>query len=290
MPAETRLFPCLNDNYGVLVHDSDTGATASIDAPEAAPVEAALKATGWKLTDILVTHHHADHTGGIQALKDKYKCRVVAPAAEAAKIPAVDETVREGDKVTVGKLSANVIETPGHTLRPHRLLVSCRQTRLRRRYAVFHRLRPGDRRHAGNDVAFAGEACATCRTTPKFIAGMNTPPPISASPAPSSRTIRCWPRARRKRSGRSRRASRPSPSPSATRNWPIRSCAPISPKSPPANLAWRQAGGAGVCRNPRTEKQVLTVAARPPPRSSAGSRSSRIRKAGITARRFATRT
>ena len=115
MPAETRLFPCLKDNYGVLLHDPESGATAAIDAPEAAPIEAALKATGWKLTDILVTHHHADHTGGILELKEKYKCRVVAPAAEAEKIPGVDLTLREGDKVSVGKLSANVIETPGHT-------------------------------------------------------------------------------------------------------------------------------------------------------------------------------
>jgi hydroxyacylglutathione hydrolase len=116
MPAQTRLFMCRSDNYGVLLHDSATGATASIDAPEAAPIEAALKATGWKLTDILVTHHHADHTDGIMALKAKYKCRVVAPAGEAAKIPGVDETVREGDTVKVGNLTGNVIETPGHTL------------------------------------------------------------------------------------------------------------------------------------------------------------------------------
>jgi len=115
MPAETHLFLCRSDNYGVLLHDSESGATAAIDAPEAAPIEAALKQTGWKLSDILVTHHHADHTDGIKALKDKYKCRVVAPAAEAEQIPAVDLTVREGDKVSVGKLSANVIETPGHT-------------------------------------------------------------------------------------------------------------------------------------------------------------------------------
>jgi len=115
MPAETHLFKCLSDNYGVLLHDSGSGATASIDAPEAAPVEAALKATGWRLTDILVTHHHHDHTGGIAALKAKYKCRVVAPA-KSSNIPGVDETVREGDKVKLGTLSANVIETPGHTL------------------------------------------------------------------------------------------------------------------------------------------------------------------------------
>lgn len=116
MTAEIRLFLCRSDNYGVLVHDPESGATAAIDAPESAPIEATLKSTGWKLTDILVTHHHADHTDGITALKGKYKCRVVAPHAEAGKIPAVDETVREGDKVKVGALSANVIETPGHTL------------------------------------------------------------------------------------------------------------------------------------------------------------------------------
>ena len=84
MPAETRLFLCRSDNYGVLLHDPESKATAAIDAPEAAPIEAALKATGWKLTDILVTHHHADHTDGIRALKEKHKCRVVAPAAEAS--------------------------------------------------------------------------------------------------------------------------------------------------------------------------------------------------------------
>jgi hydroxyacylglutathione hydrolase len=115
MPAKIRLFRCLQDNYGVLIHDPDSGGTAAIDAPEAAAVEAALEDTGWRLTDILVTHHHHDHTGGIAALKRKYKCRVVAPAGEAAKIPDVDETVREGSKVAVGKLAANVLETPGHT-------------------------------------------------------------------------------------------------------------------------------------------------------------------------------
>src|SRR5690242_349657 len=115
MHAQTHLFPCLQDNYGVLLHDPDSGATASIDAPEAAPVEAALTEMGWKLTDILVTHHHADHTDGIKELKARHRCRVVAPYGEAAKIPAVDETVRENDKVRVGKLEGHVLETPGHT-------------------------------------------------------------------------------------------------------------------------------------------------------------------------------
>ena len=115
MPAQTHLFPCLKDNFGVLLHDPQSGATAAIDAPEAAAVEAALKATGWKLTDILVTHHHADHTDGIPALKQHHGCRVVAPQAEAKRIPLVDETVREGDTVRVGGLEGRVLETPGHT-------------------------------------------------------------------------------------------------------------------------------------------------------------------------------
>jgi hydroxyacylglutathione hydrolase len=115
MTAQIHLFPCLQDNFGVLLHDSGSGATAAIDAPEAAAVEAALKATGWRLSDILVTHHHADHTGGIAELKQKYSCRVVAPFGEAARIPMVDATVRENDKVKVGSLEARVFETPGHT-------------------------------------------------------------------------------------------------------------------------------------------------------------------------------
>jgi hydroxyacylglutathione hydrolase len=115
MSAQTRLFLCLQDNFGVLVHDPASGATAAIDAPEAPPIENALKATGWRLTDILVTHHHHDHTGGIEELKRRYRCRVVAPDAEAKGIPDVDETVRENDKVSVGGLEARVIETPGHT-------------------------------------------------------------------------------------------------------------------------------------------------------------------------------
>jgi hydroxyacylglutathione hydrolase len=115
MPAQTYLFPCLSDNFGVLIRDPESGSTASIDAPEAAAVEAALAKTGWRLTDILVTHHHGDHTAGIGELKARHKCRVVAPRNEAARIAHVDETVGEGDTARVGALSGRVIDTPGHT-------------------------------------------------------------------------------------------------------------------------------------------------------------------------------
>lgn len=116
MAAEIRIVPCLNDNYGYLVHDPSTGATASIDAPEAAPLIAALDQQGWRLTDILVTHHHGDHVGGISELKRKYQCRVTAPHDANAKIADVDRRVEEGDAVRIGGLTARVLETPGHTL------------------------------------------------------------------------------------------------------------------------------------------------------------------------------
>lgn len=116
MTAHFHQFPCLSDNYGVLVHDSATGATATIDAPDGATVLAALEASGWTLTDILLTHHHADHVQGVAALKARFPdARVVAPAKEAERIGGVDLRVAEDDVVAVGHLRAKVIETPGHT-------------------------------------------------------------------------------------------------------------------------------------------------------------------------------
>jgi len=116
MAAVTALFPCLADNFGALIHDPATGRTASIDVPDAAPVEAELRRRGWRLTDILVTHHHADHIDGIPALKAATGARVVAARADAHRIPDIDETVVEGDVVSVGDLRARIIDTPGHTV------------------------------------------------------------------------------------------------------------------------------------------------------------------------------
>jgi hydroxyacylglutathione hydrolase len=62
---EIHQFFCRSDNYGVLIHDPASGATAAIDAPEAAPIERALADKGWRLSHILMTHHHADHVAGV---------------------------------------------------------------------------------------------------------------------------------------------------------------------------------------------------------------------------------
>lgn len=113
---EIHQFPCLSDNYGVLIHDPEQNVTASIDAPDADAVQAALSEKGWTLTHILTTHHHADHTGGNAALKAATGCRIVGPKGEAQKIPTLDETVGEGDTFQFGRFKVDVFETPGHTL------------------------------------------------------------------------------------------------------------------------------------------------------------------------------
>jgi len=115
MSFEIRLVPCLSDNYAVILRDPATEATAVIDAPDPAPIEKALDTEGWKLTHILITHHHGDHVQGIPALKKKYGATVVGPRAEAAKIPQIDVAVGPADPVAVGGMIARVIETPGHT-------------------------------------------------------------------------------------------------------------------------------------------------------------------------------
>lgn len=114
MPAQIHLFHCLSDNIGALVHDPDTGACAAIDAPEEKPILEALAATGWTLSDILVTHRHSDHIQAIAPLKRRTGCRVTAPAKARDQVPEADRLVGEGDTVSVGYLQARVWEMPGH--------------------------------------------------------------------------------------------------------------------------------------------------------------------------------
>src|SRR5262249_16081521 len=83
LTAETRQFLCLTDNYGVLLHDPTTGTCASIDAPEPAPIFAALTDRGWCLTGVLITHHHADHVQAVPELKSRFPgLKVQGPAKE----------------------------------------------------------------------------------------------------------------------------------------------------------------------------------------------------------------
>jgi len=117
MTTSVHQYLCLTDNYGALIHDSATGATACVDVPEAGPTLRALAERGWTLSDILITHHHADHIQGVPEVKAKFpNAKVWGPGKDAARIRGLDHRLAEGDRARVGGLSARVIETPGHTL------------------------------------------------------------------------------------------------------------------------------------------------------------------------------
>ena len=115
MTLQVHQFPCLNDNYGYLVHDPQTGVTATIDTPEVAPINAALEEMHWELTHILNTHHHFDHAGGNEALKEQWGCTIVGAANDAARIPGIDVEVSDGEAFEFGSATATVLEVPGHT-------------------------------------------------------------------------------------------------------------------------------------------------------------------------------
>ena len=112
---ELDLFLCRTDNFGVLVHDPESGMTASIDAPEEQPILDALERRGWKLTHILTTHHHGDHVAANDALKKRFGVTTIGPLNEATKIPGPDKAVRHGEHFDFAGRSVEVIETPGHT-------------------------------------------------------------------------------------------------------------------------------------------------------------------------------
>jgi hydroxyacylglutathione hydrolase len=106
--------PILKDNYAWLLRDS-SGATAIVDPAEPEPVIAALERAGGQLDLILLTHHHADHVAGTDEVRARFSARVVGAAADARRLPNLDQAVREGDRVALGDAAAEVIDTPGHT-------------------------------------------------------------------------------------------------------------------------------------------------------------------------------
>ncbi len=115
MPLTVATVPCLSDNYAFLAHDPETGATACIDVPDAAPVLAELDRRGWRLTDILLTHHHADHVQGVAVLVAATGAAVTGAAADAHRLPPLDRAVAPDDRVAVGTATGRVAAVPGHT-------------------------------------------------------------------------------------------------------------------------------------------------------------------------------
>jgi hydroxyacylglutathione hydrolase len=116
MTVEIHQFICLQDNFGLLIHDGHTGATASVDAPDGEAIAAEVKRLGWSLSHVLLTHHHLDHVEGVPALRATFPdIKVCGARKDAHRLSRLDVMVEEGDAVEIGAARARVLETPGHT-------------------------------------------------------------------------------------------------------------------------------------------------------------------------------
>lgn len=109
-----RPVPLLADNYGWLLQD-ESGFTTFVDPSEDGPAAAAVEAAGGRLDMILLTHHHADHVAGTDALRQRFGAKVAGAAADAYRLPVLDHAVSPGQPFVLGRSTAEVIDTPGHT-------------------------------------------------------------------------------------------------------------------------------------------------------------------------------
>ncbi|MEK9878989.1 MAG: hydroxyacylglutathione hydrolase [Paracoccaceae bacterium] len=116
MSFELITIPCLSDNYAFLAHDEESNKTLLVDVPEAAPIQKVLEQTGWELTDVILTHHHADHVQGLDALCRSHPARIIGAAADQHRLPPLDLAVSEGDFIEIGSQRGEVFDVSGHTL------------------------------------------------------------------------------------------------------------------------------------------------------------------------------
>jgi hydroxyacylglutathione hydrolase len=112
---EIVTIPCLSDNYAYLILSPDGRNAALVDAPEAGPIRAELDRRGLTLSDILITHHHHDHVGAVDALASA-DTRVIGAAADAHRLPPLDLAVGDGDRFELFGTEVRVMDVSGHTL------------------------------------------------------------------------------------------------------------------------------------------------------------------------------
>ncbi len=115
MTVSASAIPILTDNYAWLLKDSASGAVAVVDPAEPEPVIAALEQAGGRLDWILLTHHHADHVAGTDAVRARFGAKVAGAAADAHRLPKLDLPLHEGEEFALGDARGRVIDTPGHT-------------------------------------------------------------------------------------------------------------------------------------------------------------------------------
>ena len=115
MGLRIERIPTLGDNYTYLLICEATGEAAVVDAPEAGPVRARVDASGARVTKILSTHHHLDHSGANPDLARHYGVPVFGHASDAGRLPGLTDGLEEGDTVAVGRETARILHIPAHT-------------------------------------------------------------------------------------------------------------------------------------------------------------------------------
>jgi hydroxyacylglutathione hydrolase len=111
-----HMFPCLDDNYGFLIHDEASGKTATIDTPDATEIMAQATARGWNVDEIWNTHWHPDHAGGNAAIEAAMGATSLGPQEVQTRIVPITRVVTPGETVSLGESQARVIDVGGHTL------------------------------------------------------------------------------------------------------------------------------------------------------------------------------
>ena len=105
-------LPAFTDNYIWLIEEN--GKATVVDPGDAKVVNSYLKENGLKLENILITHHHYDHTGGVEQLKESYECSIYGPYDSPFK--GVEIKLKENYEITILGYYFKIIEVPGHTL------------------------------------------------------------------------------------------------------------------------------------------------------------------------------
>jgi hydroxyacylglutathione hydrolase len=111
-----QTIPCLQDNYSYLIIDEESNIACVVDPSEADPIIEYLENSQIKLKFILNTHHHYDHVGGNQKLKEKYGASVVGYKGDKERIPGIDILVNDKETWIHKNFEAKIIHIPGHTL------------------------------------------------------------------------------------------------------------------------------------------------------------------------------
>jgi len=115
MPLLVERIPTLRDNYTYLLVCQQTGEAAVVDAPEAEPVFRRVEKLGARVTKVLSTHHHPDHSQANPELAKRYDAPVYGHVSDARRIPGFTNGLEEGDTLTVGNATARVLFIPAHT-------------------------------------------------------------------------------------------------------------------------------------------------------------------------------